>query len=57
MKNHPLRGWIFIYSLAELTNESKIFDKVKSSFVVGLQYIYDTVEKKEAEGKREENKG
>ena len=24
---------------------------------VGLQYIYDTVEKKETEGKREENKG
>ena len=24
---------------------------------VGLQYIYDTVMKKETEGKREENKG
>ena len=30
------------------------YDRIRS---VGLQYIYDTVEKKEAEGKHEENKG
>ena len=29
----------------------------KPSRNVGLQYIYDTVMKKETEGKREENKG
>ena len=34
-----------------------LYPKFNAYRDVGLQYIYDTVEKKEAEGKREENKG
>lgn len=47
----------FCYIISKKAVIVKVNYTFKCNTFVGLQYIYDTVERKETEGKREENKG